>query len=167
MDGNQRLRPGAGGPQPAPTVSLARDSWPSTFGPCQSGGRPSVVLLAGVLALAGAEPATDHSGSPAASSQQPAGPPVASQAGLALSRKGVMVTAFGEDPDGNSGTLLRLWEQGGVSSPLTVTLPAGLKAVRAQPINLRGEKAGQPIPITDGKLTFTLPAYAPASFILQ
>ena len=78
-----------------------------------------------------------------------------------------MVTAFGEDPDGNSGTLLRLWEQGGASGPLTVTLPAGLKAAKAQPVNLRGEKTGQPIPITDGKLTFSLPAYAPASFILQ
>jgi len=102
-----------------------------------------------------------------ARSQQPAGHLPISQAGLTLSRKGVMVTAFGEDPDGNSGTLLRLWEQGGVGGPLAVTLPAGLKAVKAQPVNLRGEKAGQPVPIKDGRLTFTLPAYAPASFILQ
>jgi hypothetical protein len=78
-----------------------------------------------------------------------------------------MVTAFGEDPDGGPGTLLRLWEQGGVGGTLTVTLPAGLKAAKAQPVSLRGEKTGQPIPITDGKLTFSLPAYAPASFILQ
>jgi hypothetical protein len=48
-----------------------------------------------------------------------------------------------------------------------VTLPAGLKVDKAQPVNLRGEKAGPPFPITDGKLTFSLPAYAPASFILQ
>jgi len=102
-----------------------------------------------------------------ARSQQPAGHLPVSQAGLTLSRKGVMVTAFGEDPDGNSGTLLRLWEQGGAGGPLAVTLPAGLKAVKAQPVNLRGEKAGQPVPIQDGRLTFTLPAYAPASFILQ
>jgi hypothetical protein len=77
-----------------------------------------------------------------------------------------MVTALGEDPDGNSGTLLRLWEQGGTSGPLTVTLPPGLHAAKAQPVNLRGEKAGEPIPITDGKVILSLPAYAPASFIL-
>jgi hypothetical protein len=78
-----------------------------------------------------------------------------------------MVTAFGEDPDGGPGTLLRLWEQGDASGALTVTLPTGLKAAKAQPVSLRGEKTGQPIPITDRKLTFSLPAYAPASFILQ
>ena len=50
---------------------------------------------------------------------------------------------------------------------LTVTLPAGLKAAKAQPVNLRGEKTGQVISITDRKLTFSLPAYAPASFILR
>jgi hypothetical protein len=88
------------------------------------------------------------------------------QAGVSVSRAGVLVTAFGQDPDG-TGTLLRLWEQGGASGPLTVTLPGGLKAVQAQPVNLRGEKTGQPIPTAGGKLTFTLPAYAPASFILQ
>jgi alpha-mannosidase len=102
-----------------------------------------------------------------AGSHQPAGDLPVSQAGLTLSRKGVMVTAFGEDPDGGTGTLLRLWEQGGTSGPLTVTLPAGLKAANAQPVNLRGEKTGQPIPITEGKLTLSLPAYAPASFILR
>ena len=101
-----------------------------------------------------------------ARSHQPPGQLPVSQAGLTLSRKGVMVTAFGEDPDGNSGILLRLWEQGGASGPLTVTWPSGLKATKAQPVNLRGEKTGEPIPITDGILTFSLPAYAPASFIL-
>ena len=33
------------------------------------------------------------------------------QSGIELSRPGVIVTAFGEDPDGNTGTLLRIWEQ--------------------------------------------------------
>jgi hypothetical protein len=102
-----------------------------------------------------------------ARSQQPAGHLPVSQPGLSLSRKGVMVIALGEDPDGNPGTLLRVWEQGGLSGALTVTLPTGPKATDAQPVNLRGEKTGPPIPITDGKLTFALPAYAPASFILQ
>jgi hypothetical protein len=78
----------------------------------------------------------------------------------------VLVTAFGGNPNG-AGTLLRLWEQSGAGGSLTVTLPAGLKPAQAQPISLRGEKSGQPIPLIDGRLTFTLPAFAPASFILQ
>jgi hypothetical protein len=102
-----------------------------------------------------------------ARSHQPAGPLPVSQPGLTLSRKGVMITAFGEDPDGNSGTLLRLWEQGGTSGSLTVTLPGGLDARTAQPVNLRGEKIGAPIPLKDRKFSLDLPAYAPASFILQ
>jgi hypothetical protein len=88
------------------------------------------------------------------------------QAGLSVSRAGVLVTAFGGNPNG-AGTLLRLWEQSGAGGSLTVTLPAGLKPAQAQPISLRGEKSGQPIPLIDGRLTFTLPAFAPASFILQ
>ncbi len=52
----------------------------------------------------------------------------ASQTGLTLSRRGVLVTAFGDDPDGNPGTLLRVWEQSGKSGELAVTLPHGLKA---------------------------------------
>jgi hypothetical protein len=42
-----------------------------------------------------------------------------------------------------------------------------LKAVHAQPVSLRGEKTGPPIPITNGRLNFMLPAYAPASFLLR
>ena len=47
------------------------------------------------------------------------------QSGLALSRPGVLVTAFGADPDGNPGTLLRFWDQSGESGKVTVTLPQG------------------------------------------
>ncbi len=88
------------------------------------------------------------------------------QQGLSLSRTGVAVTAFGTDPDGNPGTLLRLWEQGGVSGEITVTLPEGMKVSSAQPVNLRGETTGKPLVIRDGKLAFPLKGYAPASFIL-
>jgi alpha-mannosidase len=90
----------------------------------------------------------------------------AAQSGITLSRKGVAVTAFGQNPDG-AGTVLRVWEQSGNSGPLTITLPAGLKATKAQPVNLRGEKAGEPIAIMNGKLALALPAYAPASFVLD
>jgi len=90
----------------------------------------------------------------------------AAQSGITLSRKGIAVTAFGPNPDG-AGTVLRLWEQTGASGPLTVTLPAGVKATQAQPVNLRGEKAGEPITIVDGKLALVLRAYAPASLVLN
>jgi alpha-mannosidase len=101
----------------------------------------------------------------ARSTAQPGKLPTA-RSGLALSRKGVAVTAFGPNPDG-PGLVLRLWEQGGVSGPLSVTLPVGLKATTAQPVNLRGEKTGQAIAITDRNMDLLLPAYAPASFLLD
>jgi hypothetical protein len=88
------------------------------------------------------------------------------QAGLALSRKGVAVTAFGPNPDG-AGTVLRVWEQGGVNGNCTLTLPAGVPFKIATPVTLRGEKMGMPIKIEKGKLTFNLRAYAPASFVLS
>jgi alpha-mannosidase len=104
----------------------------------------------------------------AAVADGPGGSLPASQSGLALSRPGVLVTAFGPDPDGvNKGTLLRVWEQAGVTGPLTVTLPEGLKAMTAAPVNLRGERSGTPVLIKDGKLKLTLNAYAPASFSLH
>jgi hypothetical protein len=87
--------------------------------------------------------------------------------GLRLSRPGVLVTAFGIDPDDNPGTLLRVWDQSGVSGQLTVELPPDFPAVKAQPVNLRGEKTGLPIPVVSGKFTFDLKAFAPASFIIE
>ena len=92
------------------------------------------------------------------------------QAGVSLSRKGTRVTAFCPNPDaenGVAGTLLRLWEQAGVDGEITVTLPAGSKAAQAQPVNLRGEKAGNAVKIEGGKFSFKLGHYAPASFILE
>jgi alpha-mannosidase len=88
------------------------------------------------------------------------------QSGLSVSRKGTNVTAFGANPDG-PGTLLRVWEMAGLSGDLTVTLPSGEKSTKALPVNLRGEKAGAPLDIKNGKLVFPLKAYAPASFVLE
>jgi len=79
----------------------------------------------------------------------------------------VIITAFGVDPDGNPGTLLRVWEQAGISGKLTVTLPKGMKVSKATPVNLRGEKKGTMFVVKSGKLSFDLDAYAPASFILE
>jgi len=88
------------------------------------------------------------------------------QAGVSVSRPGVLVTAFGTNPDGE-GTLLRVWEQAGVSGKLTVELPKGNKATKATLVNLRGEKIGEGISVRDAKLTFELGAYAPVSFVLD
>jgi alpha-mannosidase len=88
------------------------------------------------------------------------------QQGISFSRKGVALSAFGPNPDGD-GIVLRVWEQGGVSGNLEIILPSVAKFTTAQPVNLRGEKLGEPVKITDGRLSFNLHAYAPASFILE
>jgi hypothetical protein len=95
----------------------------------------------------------------------PAGklPPV--QTGIEISRKGVLLTALGNNPDGD-GILLRLWEQAGQDGPCRVHLPAWLRVNRAQPCDLRGQPRGAAIAVHDGKLEFELPHFAPASFIL-
>ena len=85
--------------------------------------------------------------------------------GIFISRTDVLITAFGENPDGK-GTILRLWEQGGSSGIVTITLPKGSNYTKATPVDLRGEKIGEPVKLTDSKLSFHLHAYAPASFIL-
>jgi alpha-mannosidase len=88
----------------------------------------------------------------------------AEQAGLATSRKGIQVTAYSAGLNGNPDVLVRLWERGGTSGKVVVT---GLNGKTAMPVNLRGEKTGEPLKIEHGELTFDLKAYAPASFILQ
>ena len=82
-----------------------------------------------------------------------------------MSRRGVRVTAFCPNPDGR-GIVLRVWEQAGTGGAITVTLPKGMNAMEARPVNLRGERAGEPIAIKDGKFSFDLGAWAPKSFIL-
>ena len=94
----------------------------------------------------------------------PAGNIPSEQSGLCISRKGVMVTAFGPNPGGD-GNILRVWEQAGQDGEVTVTIPG--KFTIATPVNLRGEKTGEPAKIADGKLTFHLGKYAPVSFVLQ
>lgn len=90
-----------------------------------------------------------------------------SQSGVTVSRKGVLVTAFGTDPDGNKGTLLRIWEQAGNTAKVNVTLPESIRMKYATPVNLRGEPVGEKIPVNKNILTVSLHAYEPLSFILQ
>ncbi|MGM9802972.1 MAG: hypothetical protein ACI308_02220 [Muribaculaceae bacterium] len=87
--------------------------------------------------------------------------------GVSLSRRGVLVTAFGSDPDGNQGTLLRVWEQAGVASPLEVTLPSTMRVSRAIPVDLRGTPTGDDVEVKSNKIKVNIKAYAPVSFILQ
>jgi hypothetical protein len=86
--------------------------------------------------------------------------------GIAISRGGVLLTAFGENPDGK-GTILRLWEQGGSSAAVQVTLPKEALFTQATPVNLRGEVIGKSIKIINGSFAFDLKAYAPVSFVLN
>lgn len=95
-----------------------------------------------------------------------AGPLPKEKAGVSLDRTGVLVTAFGQNPDG-PGTLLRLWEQSGHAGACKIRLPAGFKAMAAQPVNLRGEPIGQVMPIRGGDFTVSLRAFAPISLVLK
>ncbi len=89
----------------------------------------------------------------------------ATRKGVELSARGTLVTAFGPNPDG-PGTVLRLWEHAGLRSPCQVRLPAGLDVKEVQPVNLRGEPTGQPLPVTKGIFTVNMTAFAPASFLI-
>ena len=102
----------------------------------------------------------------AAVAEGPAGKLPKTQSGLTASRAGILVTAFGGNPDG-IGTLLRVWEQSGNAGEFSVTFPAGADYKTATPVNLRGEVLGDPLQVRDRKLTFLLRAYAPASFRLE
>jgi alpha-mannosidase len=88
------------------------------------------------------------------------------QSGISLSRKGVALSAFGPNPDGE-GTVLRVWEQSGIKGNLEITLPTGSNFTTAIPVTLRGEQSGKPVRISNDKLSFNLPSYTPVSFILK
>lgn len=89
-----------------------------------------------------------------------------SKQGLTISRAGVLVTAFGSNPDGE-GSVLRLWEQTGISGNCTVKLPDGIKVSTVQPVNLRGEKSGEPIKVNGNEFKVNIGKYSPVSFILN
>lgn len=95
----------------------------------------------------------------------PAGTLPPERSGLELSRRGVQITAFGQNPDGD-GTLLRLWEQAGRDGVCRVRLPDGSQAATAQPCDLRGRAQGKPIPVRGGQFEIRVARFAPASVIL-
>lgn len=85
--------------------------------------------------------------------------------GINISRPGVLITAFGENPDGE-GTILRLWEQAGISGKCTVKFNDNKNVKALLPLDLRGNKKGAPVAVKNGTFTFNLNKYAPASFRL-
>ncbi|QIL40526.1 hypothetical protein G7074_15390 [Pedobacter sp. HDW13] len=95
----------------------------------------------------------------------PGGLPV-SKTGISLSKTGVLITAFGENPDGE-GTILRLWEQSGTGGVLNVTLPSAKQFRKATPVNLRGEVKGKAIRVINGNFSCSVKAFGPVSFVLQ
>ncbi|HVI48250.1 MAG TPA: hypothetical protein VM802_25505 [Chitinophaga sp.] len=88
-----------------------------------------------------------------------------SKSGITTSRKGVLITAYGENPDGE-GTILRLWEQAGNGGECIVNLGQESKVKAVVPIDLRGTPAGKRIQVNKGIFSFKLNKYAPASFLL-
>ena len=136
-------------------VAHGADEEQTVFAPAWEIRQPAVAAFAAGDDLA----AKNAKGAKTASVQQQG-------TGVALSRKGVRVTAFCPNPDG-AGTVLRVWEQAGKGGDITVTLPQGMKADAAQPVNLRGGLAGEPIAIKDGRFSFALGAWAPKSFVLD
>ncbi len=96
----------------------------------------------------------------------PAGTLPVAQSGIALSRPGVLITAFGPNPDGD-GLLLRLWEQIGDDQPCRVRLPQGLRPASVQPCDLRGRPAGEPIPAKDGGFEVPMTRFAPVSVVFK
>jgi hypothetical protein len=101
----------------------------------------------------------------AATATGPGGTLPAVQSGLEVARPSVLVTALGANPDG-AGTLLRLWEHGGISGDCMVRLPAGCDVTAVQPVDLRGRPAGQPLPVKDRAFIAPLRAFAPLSVVL-
>ena len=86
--------------------------------------------------------------------------------GLGLSRKGILITAFGSNPDG-PGTVLRIWEQAGQSGTVRVRLPEGTTIKQVQPVDLRGRPVGKPIAVKKGSFTVEVRAFAPVSLVFE
>ena len=154
---------------PFASVSLFNNLWTINF-PYWIRARPIPRPRLGDARPQAGEPDRARPGSPpcrcwSPSASGPAGKLPATASGLALSRPGVRLTHFAPNRDGD-GTVLRLWEQNGDRGKVIVTLPKPCPFTKALPVNLRGEKIGEPVAIKNGRFAFNIGAYAPASFAL-
>lgn len=86
--------------------------------------------------------------------------------GIKLSRKGILITAYGPNIDG-TGTILRLWEQAGNNGEVIITLPEKTNYKQAILCNLRGVSSTSQIPIENNTLKVNLKANSPLSIILK
>jgi alpha-mannosidase len=87
--------------------------------------------------------------------------------GLSLDRRGVLVTAFGDDPDGD-GVRLRLWELTGKGGELRVRFPEPLRFDAARGIDLRGRPEATPMgPFSRDELRVPVAGFAPVTVRLN
>lgn len=153
-------------------VNIYNNMWNTNFPLWQGGSWSEKVRIWGIDGKTGANQSLAHSAWEArlplltGAADGPKGQLPSRQEGLKVSNKGTLVTAFGDNPDG-AGTVLRLWEQAGEAGDITITFPEKSKFTKATPVDLRGEVAGKPVPVTHNKLRFPLGAYQPASFLLE
>jgi len=156
--------------KPAVFVNFFNNHWTTNFRMWNGGTWTSRVRL---WAVQGDGPATAiivpsaEARSPllACAGDGPAGPLPKTRTGLELSLPGVLLGAFGPNPDG-PGLVLRLWEASGSSGPCEVRLPEGMQLTEVVPVNLRGEPCGPPTAVKDRSFRFRLERFAPASFVL-
>jgi hypothetical protein len=90
-------------------------------------------------------------------------------AGVRTSRKGIKITAFGEDAD--SGKLmLRMWEmsgQGGENPQVEVQLPPKLNAKTVTPCDLRNRPISGPIPVNNGNFKIAVKPFSPVNLMVE
>ncbi len=98
-------------------------------------------------------------------SSKPGNLPVVKK-GISLSRKGILITAFGSNPFGE-GTIIRLWEQAGTSGKCEISLPEGAHFTKAIPCDLRSQINGNTIYLKDNAFEIVLGAYEPVTFLLE
>jgi alpha-mannosidase len=101
----------------------------------------------------------------AATDEGPAGTLPTTRRGLELSRKGILVTAYGRNPDG-PGTVLRLWELAGKTATVKVRLPEGTSAKQVELVDLRGRPISKPLALHNGVIELQVPAFAPMSLLV-
>ncbi|HEY5909328.1 MAG TPA: hypothetical protein VJA21_01855 [Verrucomicrobiae bacterium] len=157
--------------KPVAFVNLFNNQWNTNFRLWNSGTWTSRVRLWGLRRYEAGTglitPSLEHRYPlQAAAADGPGGRAPQSQKGMSLSRQGVILSAFGRNPDGE-GTILRLWESAGRAGKCRVELPAVFRKSQATPVDLRGRPTGKPIQIDNGAFTVRLQAFAPASYRLE
>jgi len=88
------------------------------------------------------------------------------QSNISLSEKGIAISAFIPNPDGE-GFILRLWEQTGSPTKVTIKLNPAFNFKTAQPCNLRGVHYGNEIQIRNHSFQVSINGNQPLTFILK